>query len=421
MHKLKASLLLTVLCVPALAPAQKFIPKSIQFKGAPDYTDKELMAAADLKTGEVLTSAEMNQHSQKLMDSGLFSGLTFKFDGQDLIFQLTPAAQLYSIRLENLPFSAGPELEAKLRERFPLYHGKVPNEGGLLNDVQGALQEMLKTQGIEAVLMSAPYSDPIQHKITAISFSISSPSMVLGHIATAVPLEPLAQNLLAQMEGKAYDHDQSAVALQNGVESIYREKGYLDAVAQASQQSALSITPETVRVPFSLSIKPGPLYHVMSIQIAPGLLVTQADFDKQSQVHAGDVADGSRVAANWRYIERQYHNRGYMKARINAVPTRDAAQGTVQYAVSVEPGPVFTMGTFTVQNVSDDLRAMIVKAWKIQAGEAFNEGAILGMFATTGVNPQLERIGAVVKIKYDLKLNETNKTVDVVLRLERKS
>lgn len=64
------------------------------------------------------------------MDSGVFSNLLYKFDGADLIYSLTPADQLSPIRLENLPLIAGPELDAKLHDRFPLYDGKVLSEGG---------------------------------------------------------------------------------------------------------------------------------------------------------------------------------------------------------------------------------------------------------------------------------------------------
>jgi hypothetical protein len=79
------------------------------------------------------------------------------------------------------------------------------------------------------------------------------------------------------------------------------------------------------------------------------------------------------------------------------------------------------MGKLTIENVSDDLRAAILKAWKMPEGAVFNEGAIMGFFATSGVNPQLERIFAVVKIKYTLSPNDETHTVDTVIRLEKRS
>ena len=128
-------LTLILLCAAHPATAQKFQPKTIQFKGDPEYSDVELLAAAVLKPGAVLTQADMNAASQRLMDTGMFASLAFKFDGQDLIFTLTPSTDLYPIQLENLPLTPGKELDARLHDILPLYHGKVPAEGGLAEDV----------------------------------------------------------------------------------------------------------------------------------------------------------------------------------------------------------------------------------------------------------------------------------------------
>jgi len=101
-------LLLTALVLFASgkpASAQKFQPKTIQFKGAPEYSDEELMAAAGLKLGDVLAFDEMKSHSQKLMDTGIFETLGFKFDGVDLVYTLVLHPELYPVRMENLPLT----------------------------------------------------------------------------------------------------------------------------------------------------------------------------------------------------------------------------------------------------------------------------------------------------------------------------
>ena len=81
------------------AKGQNFEPKSIRFTGTSEYSEAELLSATDLKPGAELTYAEMNSRAQKLLDSGVFSAVAFKFDGQDLILQLTPATGLLPIRL----------------------------------------------------------------------------------------------------------------------------------------------------------------------------------------------------------------------------------------------------------------------------------------------------------------------------------
>ena len=404
--------------------AQKFQPKSIQFKGAPEYSDQELLASAGLKAGVGFTSAELNDHSKMLMDSGVFDNLTYKFDGVSLVVSLTPAAQLYPVRLENFPFAASKDLDVRLHDRFPLFHGKVPLDGGLQESVRTALEELLAAQGIKASVSAVPYNDIGVHKVTAISYAISDPPVQIGeiHLDPASPaLEPKAQEILNKQSGSAYDLDGSQNQISTNLGNFYREKGYLEADVQATLQLAPAVMPEAIRIPFLVSVTPGALYRVSGVHLAPGLVVTQAEFDHQSGIHPGDLADSVHLRQNWEFLARQYHNRGYMKASISPIPSFDRAQSTVSYSVTVEPGPVYTMGTLTIQNVADDLRAQMLAAWKMPSGAVFNEGAILGFYAIGDANPALKRVFAAVNFKYNLQLNDNSHTVDVAIRLEKKN
>src|SRR5580704_16482711 len=127
---------LALVCAALPTAGQSFQPKSVKFTGAPDYADTELLSAADLKAGADLSYAEMNNRAQKLLDSGVFSAVSFKFDGQDLTFQLTPASGMLPIRLQNLPIAHGKDLDEKVHRQFPLYHGQVPERGGLTESVR---------------------------------------------------------------------------------------------------------------------------------------------------------------------------------------------------------------------------------------------------------------------------------------------
>jgi outer membrane protein insertion porin family len=405
------------------AAAQKFQPKTIQFKGAPEYSDQELLAAAGLKMGTVLAFADMKDHSQQLMDSGVFDTLSFKFDGVDLVYTLVPSTTLYPVRLENLPLTPGRELDAALHDRFPLYHGKVPTEKGLLESVRGALEEMLAAKGIKATVEAMPYTDFKLHEVTAMSFAITAPPVRVGEIhvdGASEALDPKAVEMLARLTGSAYDVEGSPISIETFLGNYYRDKGYLEAVVHATRQNDPIIGAEAVHVPFQVSVLPGALYRLASVQLAPGLLVTQADFDKQSHIHPGVIATSPYVRENWQFIERQYHNKGFMKAVVHSTASFDRAQGTVSYTVTAEPGPIYVMGKLTIGNTADDLRAAMLAAWKMPAGAVFNEGSILAFYATHNVNPALERTVASANLKYVLTLNDDTHTVDVVLRLERR-
>jgi outer membrane protein insertion porin family len=412
-----------LLCASKPAAAQKFLPKTIQFKGDPEYSDQELLTAAGLKKGAVLNFDEMKGHSQKLMDTGVFDTLSFKFDGVDLVYTLVPSTNLYPIRLENLPLASGRELDAALHGRFPLYHGKVPSEGGIMEGVRGALEEMLAAKGIQATVTAIPYSDQKLHKVTAMSFSLTSPPVQVGEIrldGAQKPLDAGTAEILAKLTGSAYDTEGSSNQIETYLGNYYRDKGYLEAEIHAAPQSAPVVTPDAVRIPFLVSVSTGVQYRLAGIHLAPDLLVTQADFDRQSHIHPGDIADGQHLPENWQFISSQYHNKGFIKAVVHPAASFDRAQGTASFTVTVEPGPVYTMGSLTIENVSDDLRAAMLAAWKMPAGAVFNEGAIRGFFATHDVNPALERVFATINYSCVLHINDDSRAVDVVLQLERK-
>jgi outer membrane protein insertion porin family len=404
--------------------AQKLLPKSIQFKGAPEYSGQELLAAAGLKEGDVLDSAEMGQHAQKLMDSGVFENLTYKFDGQELVFQLTPSTQLFSLRLGNLPLAQGSELDARLHGLFPLYHGKVPADGALLEGVRGALEEMLAEQGIKAAVAAMPFTDQKLARITAIDFTITTPAVEVGEVrlkgATAAP-ETAVQEILSKLSGSPYDTVGSPNQIDAHLGGYYRDQGFLEAAVHSTPQAAVVDATGAIRIPFLVSIASGAQYRITGVQLASGLAVTQADFDRQSHIHPGDIADGERIRRNWEFIARQYHNKGYMKAQVKTAPTFDREKGTVSYTVAVEPGPLYTMGKLTIQNSAEDLRAAMLAAWKLPAGAVFNEGAILSYYATGDANPALARTFASANCKYILTLNDETRTVDVALRVEKKN
>ena len=420
--------LLLASAIVAFSPAvfaQKFQPKTIQFQGAPDYSNDELIAAAGLKKGETLSADEMQAHANQLSNSGLFAGIKYTFDGQDLVFHLTPSPQLYAVRLDNLPLKPGAELDAKIRAKQPLYHGKVPLDGTLLDGVKAVLEEQLAAIGIKAEVAAAPFNAVGEKAVSALAFNIASPPVVIGEIQQdgSVPLAPKAQAMLASITGSPYSVADSPEAIAKNLTGIYHDMGYLDAKVEAAQLDTLAIAPDAVRVPFRFSLTPGALYKVTSIQLAPDMLVSQADFDKQSQVHPGDPADAPHISENWHFLDRQYHNHGYMKARIEHKATLDPAQHTVSYAVTAEPGPTYTMGKLAIENVSDDIRNMMLAAWKTPAGAVFNEGAILSYFAIDATDkaadPRLFRLFHAVSCKYTLHINDEEKTVDVVLRLEK--
>jgi len=411
------------LLFPSLpAGAQKFLPKTIQFKGDPEYSNEELLAAANLRNGTVLNFADMKEHSQKLMDTGVFHTLSFKFDGVDLVYTLAPSTTLYPVRLENLPLTPGKELDAALHSRFPLYHGKVPSDGGLTEQVRQALEEMLAAQGIKATVMNATYADLKTHKIAAVTFSVTAPPVHMGPVhleGVSAAMLPRAQRVANHETGSAFDTENSASNLEHALELFYAEEGFAAVKVHASRAGDPAVTEAAVEVPFSATVAEGKLYKLGSIHLPPDALVTQAEIDKASGQRAGP-AKGQSLRATWSMISLRYKSRGYLDCAVTPHPDFDDANGTVDYTVAVDPGPVYHLAFVKFDNVSDELRSRLMRVWQMLPGDPFDESYVAGfIYRAQKEDPVLMRSLAGVKVSYDVLADPQSHEVNCVLHFTK--
>jgi outer membrane protein assembly factor BamA len=405
------------------AAAQKFLPKTIQFKGDPEYSDQELLAAAGLKTGTVLNFAEMKEHSQKLMDTGVFDTLNFKFDGVDLIYTLIPSTNLYSIRLENLPLSPGKELEAALHERFPLYHGKVPSEGGIMEGVRGALEEMLAARGIKATVAAEAYADLKLHKVTAITYSITAPPVRVGTVyleGVSAAMQARVNGIAKHEAGTPFDTENSGINIEHALQLFYEEEGYAAVKIHAARSSDPVATADAIDIPFSVTVEEGKLYKLGAIHLPPNALVTQPEIDKifGPDVHA--VAKGQKLRNTWFMIASRYKSAGYLDCKVTPHPEFDETSGTVSYTVEVEPGPVYHLAFVKFENVSDELRSHLMRVWQMLPGDIFDESYVASfIIKAEKEDPVLMQSLPGVKITYDVLADQQTHEVNCVIHFTK--
>jgi outer membrane protein assembly factor BamA len=170
----------------------------------------------------------MNDHSALLMKSGVFDGVTYKFDGQDLIYVLSVAPQLYAVQIANLPFIPGSDLDAKIHLRLPLYHGKAPTEGTRLHGVIDFLQQALADQGIQALVTATPSGAPNSRRATSMIFSIASPEVRVGAIqlhGVSSAMEVKIKRVVDHFSDTPFDTESIASNLEQEIASFYTDEG----------------------------------------------------------------------------------------------------------------------------------------------------------------------------------------------------
>jgi outer membrane protein assembly factor BamA len=413
---------LTLLCCALAAGGQSFVPKAIQFNGDSDYTNAEFLAAAGLAPGEVLTTARLNESTQRLLDTGLFEDIRFAYNDQLVAFQIIPAT-VYPMRLENFPISFGGDLEVRLHARLPLYRGKVPASGALLNGVTEELQDELAAMKIPAAVSPSLYSEGNPGKITAINFSITNPDIQVGEIQLGVlsaTMVAKVRSMTTGLSGSPFNSSNTAKQIEASISSLYQDQGYLEAKVQATAKPKPVIDAKGVHIPYTIAIEEGPQYKLSAVQLAPNVLVPQATFDRVSGQQPGEIASPAKLRRSCDFVAREYRKKGFLKAQIISTPAFDREHGTVSYLVTAQPGPQYTMGALKIENVDDEMREKIAAALTLPQGAPFNEAAIMSMTATHNVNPQVERFFATQNLFYKLNLNDDAHIVDVDLTPQRK-
>jgi outer membrane protein assembly factor BamA len=414
---------IAALILAAPLPAQKFLPKSIQFKGDPEYTDQELLDAMGLEKGVVLSGADMSAFAQKLMASGVFDNVAYKFDGQDLVFLLTGDPTLYPVRLGNLPFIPGPDLDARLHRRLPLYHGKVPSEGSLLNDVRKSFEAMLAGEGVQATVAAAPYAGPHDHnKASAMSFSISAPPVRLGtvHIEGAsLALLPRLHDVIQLSTDMPFNSIDTPAALERKVTDFYVNQGFAAVKVEAVRSGALVTTPDAILVPVQVNIQEGKPYKINSIRLPPDALVTQAEVDKIVAAPAR-LAPGEALPGVLSLLNQRYKSKGYLDLVVAPHPTFQDAAGTVDYSIEIDPGSVYHVAYVKFANVSDDLRGRLMLQWQLMPGDVFDQ-TYLDTFLTRAESKDAvlhsSLAGALSTV--ETSADPTTHNVDVTIKLEK--
>ena len=351
--------------------AQKYKPKSIVFEGANGYTNAELMTAAGLAQGELIDATAMSAHSKALIDTGIYSDVSYTFDGETLKIKLVPSQNVYPVRYGNLPIPITEKLLGEIRERAPLYRGRLAPEGTTVDGVKQAIAAEFAAMGAYVKVSVAPYSDPDLHMISAMQVRISSPSVVVGdlHIeGISSEFVDDFKKVVARLHGAIYSTQSSAQKLQDAIELFYTDRGYAAVKADVHQAEKPVFGATNIEVPFSIMVDEGKFYRLGQIHLADGIPVTQAELDKALMLKPGDLTRGTNLRSVWQMISNKYKSNGYLLNKVNTKVVTHEDTGIADYLVDVVPGDQFLTGDVVFEGFTDDVTGQMLATYKLKPG-----------------------------------------------------
>jgi len=255
-------------------------------------------------------------------------------------------------------------------------------------------------------------------------FSIASPPVLVGSIqlqGVSPAMEAKVQRVVEHSAGAPFDTENTVPNLEHAFATFYADEGYAGVKVRAVRSGEPVIGAASVAIPFSVTVEEGHVYKVGAIQLPADALLTQAEVDKLRTAPPGNASQGAATRLIWYTISSRYKAKGYLDCTVTPHPELDEAAGLVNYKVEIIPGPVYRLALLKFDNVSDDLRKLLMRNWQMFPGDPFDQSYVADfIFKAQTSDPVLQRTLAGVKVTYDVRADPVSHDVNLVIKLERR-
>ena len=399
------------------AASAKWPIESINLEGIHHYTREQVLAASGLKIGELAGRPEFEAARNRLIATGVFETVGYKFvaaegkQGYVATFQLVEVETAYPVRFEDLHVSELAAQEA-LQAKDPFFSLKrLPATQPVLERHARWLEEFMASKGIkEKVIASVTLDSPGQYMIV---FRPNVPLPAVAHVRFRGN-EVLSENVLwnaisLSATGLPYTEDSFRDVLNSGLRPLYEARGRVKvSFPEIRTEPATDVQGLTVTV----EVNEGDSYTLGKVSIADPTPVNADQLLKAGDFKTGDVANMDAVNAGVDRIHNTLRRAGYIQSKVLTTRHIDEGHKAVDIAVRVEGGPQYAMGKLTLDGLDLEGEAAIKKMWGLTLGKPFDPDypdKFLSRVRSDGIFDHLGKTSAQVK------QNEQDRTVDVTL------
>lgn len=380
-----ACLLLSATAARAQQPlppqAQSIKLDKIEFKGLDRVKEPEALEKSGLQTGQTVDIDTVEAAANRLLESGLFTNLSYKLKGTTdkalLTFEVVERKWTMPVSFDNFVWFTDEELTAAVRRKLPAFDGTAPEAGGVTDQIKQALEELLRERKVEGEVEYKLSENPSDRKIEHL-FSVKGPGLRVCKLnfagARAVPEE-----LLVTKSGGIFDNDYSRAYTASFVESnllpLYQERGYLRA-AFGPPKVVPEASPECKGVSVAMNVDEGSIYvwDKATWEGAAGL--TAQELDAALGMRNREVANVVKIAKGLTAVRRAYGRKGYIGARVRPQPEFDDSQRSVTYHFAVTEGEQYRMGDLTINGLDEVSTNNLRGRWRLLHREIYDEGYV---------------------------------------------
>ncbi|HUI43567.1 MAG TPA: POTRA domain-containing protein [Terriglobia bacterium] len=400
----------------ASTPLARWPIESLVVEGNHTYSAGEILAAAGLKVGEVVGKPEFEAARMRLLDTGAFETVGYKFTpgsakGYAAVFQVTEVQQAYPAEFEELHVSEQ-ELRAGLRARDPLFaSGKIPATQPAFARYQKWVQELVAAKGVtdKIVVGVAPSATGEFAVVFRPAHSLPAVALVTFRGNHVVPSNLLHDAIAGAGIGSEYTEDRFREILNSSIRPLYEARGRMRV-----KFTEISTEPDkdVQGVHVFVTIDEGRSYTLGKVSIEGPTPVEAGTLLRTMDVKAGDVANFDKINQGLDAMRKELRRTGYLNAKLSADRVVDDGHETVDAVIRVDPGPQYIMGKLGVSGLDLEGEAEILRLWTMKTGKPFNPEYPEYFFGVIRQENLFEHLG---KTAADVKLNDKTHTADVRL------
>lgn len=356
---------------PAAAPSnqpQAWPIGKLSVEGNKLYPAERILAVTGMKVGEMAGKAEFDAARDKLLASGAFESVGYKFDPipgtrtNAGTFQVSEITQLFPYRFEELRVDEK-ALREHLKSKEPLYGDKVPGTQAVLDRMTKEVQAFAKNDQIigkvegvgNLAIVFKPSNLPSVAEVTFKGNSV---------INTA----KLQQAVAGAAIGAVYSENRFRQVLDASIRPVYESIGYLG-VQFPSFDAIPSKTVNGVAV--TVTVKEGAVYKLSNVELK-GELAQSKELIKVGGFQIGEPVNYEKVRSGVDDIRKALRRRGYINAHTSAERKLNDQQKTMSLTVMVDPGQQYTMGKLTIDGLDVETEPHVRKLWALKRGQPFN-------------------------------------------------
>jgi outer membrane protein assembly factor BamA len=400
-----------------LPSAYKLI--DIKVVGQQDYSPQDIVKASGLQIGDSVNEDTFKQATQKLGETGLFTDVEYSYSysavGTKLTLQVKENDKLIPLLFDNFPWYSDQELIDKVHQNIPLFRGKVPIDGQIIDDVADVIAALIAAKNPQYhvnYLRSGEAGGPVD----TIVFSVNGANIRVRSVAFPGAAEEHKPQLAAtakKIQGGDYSRTVVSKYAKFDVRPIYLQQGFLKVAFAINQARVVTDSPEQTDVEVQLPIEEGAQYKLTNIEWTGNEVFPAAKLTSLLHVQTGKPANQVQIEEDLKSVTKLYGTRGYVRANPELRSQLDDAQNTVAYTINVKEGQRYTMGEVDLEGLDEKTKARVREDWKLRQGEPYDAS-----YSSRFLHDCMQDLPREVQwyMKVEEAVNDDDKTVDVTLR-----